>query len=133
MSIPAVQMNTPSQHDHDMMFGGVMVSSSAQVPPPHPESAQSNNVEGGYTTVARFLADEETARDGMEVKRMPAGMGEDISDKVTRVIPMENFPVATNESLESLQEPNPVLLIEGPKFVPKSCVYLRCMHLRGGK
>ena len=104
-------MNTPSQHDHDMMFGGhVMVSSSAaQVPPPHPESAQSNNVVEGYTTVARFLADEETARDGMtEVKKMPPGGGmsggEDISDRVTRVIPMENFPVATNESLESLQE-----------------------------
>ena len=102
-----VQMSTPSQHDHDMMFGGVMVPSTHSTPPPDPESGQTNNNEG-YTTVARFLADEDaaavsaSARDGMEVHKIPSV--DMISEKVTRVIPMENFPVATNESLESLQE-----------------------------
>ena len=99
-------MNTPSQHDHDMMFGAAVMQVSSSTQPPPPESAQSNVEE--YSTVARFLADEETARD-MEVergaRRMPSkGEASDISERVTRVIPMENFPVATNESLESLQE-----------------------------
>ena len=97
-------MNTPSQHDHDMMFGaGVVVSST---PPPTTTSAQQQQLEQseGYTTMARFLADEGAeARDGMEVADSRRGPSGDISGKVTSVIPMENFPVATNESLESLQ------------------------------
>ena len=100
-------MNTPSQHDHDMMFGAAAMQVSSSTQPPPPESAQSNVEE--YSKVARFLADEETAtaRD-MKVERMrkmpSKGEASDISERVTRVIPMENFPVATNESLESLQE-----------------------------
>ena len=96
-------MNTPSQHDHDMMFGaGVVVSST----PPPTTSAQQQQLDQreGYTTMARFLADEGAeARDGMEVADSRRAPSVDISGKVTSVIPMENFPVATNESLESLQ------------------------------
>ena len=95
-------MNTPSQHDHDMMFGaGVVVS-----PPTTTTSAQQQQLDQseGYTTMARFLADEGAeARDGMEVADSRRAPSVDISGKVTSVIPMENFPVATNESLESLQ------------------------------
>ena len=95
-------MNTPSQHDHDMMFGaGVVVSST-----PPTTSAQQHHLEQseGFTTMARFFADEGAeARDGMEVADSRRAPSVDISGKVTSVIPMENFPVATNESLESLQ------------------------------
>ena len=99
-------MNTPSQHDHDMMFGaGVVVSPT---PPTTTTSGlqqqQQLDQSEGYTTMARFLADEGAeARDGMEVADSRRGPSGDISGKVTSVIPMENFPVATNESLESLQ------------------------------
>ena len=99
-------MNTPSQHDHDMMFGaGVVVSST---PPTTTTSGlqqqQQLDQSEGYTTMARFLADEGAeARDGMEVADSRRAPSVDISGKVTSVIPMENFPVATNESLESLQ------------------------------
>ena len=98
-------MNTPSQHDHDMMFGaGVVVSSTPPTTTTSGLQQQHLDQSEGYTTMARFLADEGAeAIDGMEVANSRRAPSVDISGKVTSVIPMENFPVATNESLESLQ------------------------------
>ena len=113
-------MNTPSQHDHDMMFGAGVVVSSTPPPTTTTTSAQQPqhlDQSEGYTTMARFLADEGAeARDGMEVADSRRAPSVDISGKVTSVIPMENFPVATNESLESLQVRHSTEIISASSF-----------------